>query len=123
MVFTLRSWRGERHYAKAKKAGKTHDLQTVMPLMEWDYWKLIPNEYPYDMVFEKHDMIIPKRNFATRSDIKPKELKELNEILAWCIEPWYHVIFENSCTRRSNFVLYHIHVGKYKSKRRQIKLW
>lgn len=77
------------------------------------YWKIISNNFPYDAIASKSDMLVPLRHFAGRRDMNEQESAELSGLL----EKWetgslpdYNAIIENFGTGRTQKNHYHIHV-------------
>ncbi len=48
-------------------------------LHEFEYWRIITNEFPYDRVAEKHSMLVPKRHVKEK-ELTAEESQELIEI-------------------------------------------
>lgn len=51
------------------------------PLISFEYWKIIANDFPYDRITQKHDMLVPLRHVVGRelSDEERSELEKLKE--------------------------------------------
>ena len=96
LPMSLRTAAGELKYQDAKTAGNTVLLRDVKPILQWDHWILINNDYPYDMCFKTHHMLIPRRNFSKRSEMNLDELEELDLFIWPYIEAHYHLMFENT---------------------------
>ena len=92
---------------------------TKEPLKEnysFKYWKVLPNDFPYDAVADVHDMIVPKRHFASDFEMTPEERAEFLEIKKDILPVWgkYDSMLENFIRNR-NVHHYHIHLLKYKT--------
>lgn len=67
------------NYAAYRRAAKPDDpcaLCAAGTLREFKYWKVVENLFPYDMVADRHDMILPLRH-TNGDDITQEELEEL----------------------------------------------
>lgn len=51
-------------YRAYRDAGGLNEcvLCTKPSLKEFTHWRILKNDFPYDLVAEKHDMIVPKRH-------------------------------------------------------------
>jgi len=119
---SMRTARGERRYQAAKQNGDTVPLNREKVIIDYLYWKLINNRFPGDMIFKKHHMLIPKREFSSRDDMLPRERRELDKIIRTYAQYNYHLIFENMNSRRSVLHLWHLHLAEYYSNREEICL-
>jgi len=79
------------------------------------HWKIIPNIFPYDLIAEKHDLLVPKRHFKNENEMTPEERNELFSIKTEMLPEFsdYHSIFENFSRARS-MEHYHLHLLRYK---------
>lgn len=69
---------------------------------EWKYWKIIKNEYPYDLVAEKHDLLVLKEHSDVITRNAWIELNESKYIFEFA--PYeYHCIIENLPVRQRAF--------------------
>lgn len=115
---SLRTFRGEIAYHLAKRRGTLIPLNDEPPLREWKHWKLIANRFPYSSVFVVHDMLIPKRTASKYSELTEPARKELRQIIDGYGQANYHMVFENMSSKRSIMTLYHLHLVRYRSRRR-----
>ena len=111
-MFTLRKPESEAKY-QARKRTDECPLCTAPVVEEWKYWRLIRNDYPYDLVAEKHDLLVLKEH----SDIITRnawiELNESKYIFEFA--PYeYHCVIENLPVRQSVPGHYHLHLLRYK---------
>jgi hypothetical protein len=74
------------------------------------------------MVFQKHHLLLPKRDIADRGDMTGDELTDLYRILETDGEKNYDGYLDNFKRRRSITTLYHVHLFRYHSSRSEIKL-
>lgn len=113
LPMSARTDASEADYQAAKEAKNLQPLSQVPPIKEWKHWKLIPNQFPYDGIFRRHNMLVPKRQFADRTQMRMTEWSELQGIYRDYIEKHYDLILENTHKKRSVMSLYHIHVANY----------
>jgi len=104
-----------------KKASKLQDyskeftfiFENETVLRETEHWFVIPNKFPYDNVFVKHHLIVPKRVFARENDMTVEELNDL-ETLKNILDGECDGIMENLMGGRSVNKHYHLHVFRWK---------
>ena len=113
LPMSLRSAAGEQAYQDVREAKALEPLSQVKPIKEWKHWKLVPNQFPYDVAFRRHNMLIPKRQFANREQMKFYEWQELQLIIRDYIEKHYDLLIDNMASKRSITSLYHVHVANY----------
>jgi hypothetical protein len=79
------------------------------------YWKVLHNNFPYDLIAEKHDILVPIRHFETEDEMTSEEREELTNIKTQILPQWeeYHSAMENFVTART-MDHYHIHLLKFK---------
>lgn len=83
--------------------------------MQWKYWALIDNKYPYSAVFKIHHMLIPKRA-VSQNMLNQDEKNELEDIFQQ-LDSVYDcrmVNFKHKQTKQTHF---HIHLLTYKDSR------
>ncbi|MEI6864168.1 MAG: hypothetical protein WCK46_02260 [Candidatus Adlerbacteria bacterium] len=113
-VRTLRKPETEAAYQAMKDSGV---MQEVCRLCEEDvtmtftHWKLVPNRFPYDKVFEPCDMLIPIRHTA---ELNEEEKTEFEEIKKSYINSHYRYIMEATHSTKSIPQHYHVHVVEIK---------
>lgn len=120
----LRTKEGNRKYAESKKNGQnqlstTDDGRIIYDvdkfscyIKEYQYWHMVSNEFPYDRVAEDHDLLIPKRVFATSQEMNDQERDELEQIKHE-LQSQYHCVVEN-LSAKSILDHHHIHFIKWK---------
>jgi hypothetical protein len=78
------------------------------------YWSIVKNDFPYDLIAERHDLLVSKRCFGEESGMSEQERDELvrikNDILPGRDE--YDIILENFPKGRSVPTHYHLHLIK-----------
>jgi hypothetical protein len=79
----LRTQKNDKKYKKYFKYLK--DKKKGCPLCErktlksFKYWKIMKNDFPYDKIAKKHQMIVPRRH-VVENKLNLKELAELKKI-------------------------------------------
>lgn len=117
---SARSMEAEASYQLAKEIGVLKPLDQEPRLIQYKHWYLIANRFPYDMIFEVHDMLVPMSGAATRHELTAAALVELQEILDE-LSNQYDLVFENFAHRRSVLTLYHLHLARYYKTREEFK--
>lgn len=118
---TLRRQSSEDYYAAEKAAGRTNRLRDEPELQSHRYWAIIRARFPYDSVFQRHDLIIPKRDFALGTEMNAAEWRELQMLIqAQDFQVAYDLVFENTMPRRTEQALYHLHAAKYYATREEM---
>lgn len=116
---SLRTHAGERRYQMAKRVGDRRPLVDETRIKEWEYWALIENRFPYDMAFEVHHMLIPKR-VVTEDKLNENERKELQKVLAELSDE-YDSYLVNFTSKQTVLDHYHIHMLIWKTDRKEMK--
>lgn len=82
-------------------------------LKVFDYWMIIPNDFPYDAVAEQHDMLFTRRPVVFDWDLlTPQELHELQDLKKSYIADTYDVLYENLPRGRTVPGHFHLHLLK-----------
>lgn len=111
MKHNLRSEKMQVKYDHHKATGimeRTCVLCDRTPSKSYQYWKIIPNHFPYDMIAKKHDMLLPLRH-VVEDELTPKEIQELVEIKKTKLQD-YEFIFEPTAQNKSIPAHFHIHI-------------
>lgn len=82
-------------------------------LHEFEYWRIIKNDYPYDKIADKHTMLVPKRH-AKEIELVESEKKELFQLKSHDIINEYDYIIENTKKNISIIEHYHVHLVQTK---------
>lgn len=109
-MFTLRKPESEERYQKEKKLIAECPFCVGESLHEWEYWKLMPNKYPYDAVAEKHDLLVLNSH---EKNARKDELEELESIKKMKFIADYHCLIENFPIRQSVPGHFHVHLIRY----------
>jgi diadenosine tetraphosphate (Ap4A) HIT family hydrolase len=104
----------EARYQEAKKQGNLTPLEDCEAIINYRRWKLINNDFPYDDLFSKHEMIVPKRHFSHWYQMRPAEIWELLKILKFYYDTGYCDLFIlNTPKKQSYKSLFHMHIATY----------
>ena len=67
--------------SKRKRRGETDCVLCSEPsIREFSYWRIVPNDFPYDVIAETHHMLLPKRHIQEIHDMTDEEREELIEL-------------------------------------------
>jgi len=107
----LRTKEGQAVYRKFIDKGGLEGcpLCTVPPIKDFKYWRIVKNKFPYDLIAEKHDMLVPKRHVDEVS-LNEDEISELREIKREYIDSEYSYIIEAMSKNKSIPAHFHIHL-------------
>ena len=87
---------------------------SAKPVKTYTRWKLIENEFPYDEVATKNDMIVPLRH-GTEDELTKEDLREFEEIKK-DINDKYDMILENTHKQKSIPGHFHLHLLQIKER-------
>ena len=73
------------------------------------HWKVIENKFPYDMIAESHDMLVPLAHHSTK-EVTPEAWAELATIKEGLIHKKYDFIIEATQRRLSIPAHLHLHL-------------
>ena len=119
---TLRSRGAQLNYMQAKELGQIHCLKDIEPIVTFSYWKIVPNEYPYDVAFSTCHLLLPIRVAPDKESLSAVELTELESIMKTYVEHNYDCVMENTARTRSVLGHYHLHLLKYYDSRDDMRL-
>lgn len=80
---------------------------------EYTHWRLMPNRFPYDRLFEKSDMLVLRRH-SDEYGLTQDERRELLHLKAEVLSDRYDGFLEQLPKQRSIPHHYHVHVVTYK---------
>lgn len=116
MIKLLRTPKAIKSYEKRLKDVKdgtyVFDLLKLKSLDSWMYWVLMENEFPYDKIASKHNLLIPKRFIADGKELEEEELYELYQIKDELGDD-YDVYMESAKHNRTVENHFHIHCIEY----------
>ena len=84
-------------------------LCDAKPLKTFTLWKLIDNDFPYDLVATTHHMLVPLRH-ASDSEVTKEEWIEYQQIKQSFVQPEYEYILEATNKRKSIPAHFHVHL-------------
>lgn len=122
MNVTTRSAATEARYEADLVAGRTRPLKDIPSIQEWPHWRLVENDYPGDMLYKIHHMLVAKEKVAERFDLSKPAQKELELILEYFVYPKYSCVIENCPKYRTVPEVYHLHLVKFYDSREEIRL-
>jgi len=112
---TLRTEASQQRYDAAmamRPEGSPCPLCVAEPLREFEHWKIIPNDYPYDRVADVHHMLVSLRH-VPEGELSAEEMRELREIkLEAHLSDDYDCIIEAAEGRQSIPAHFHLHLVK-----------
>jgi hypothetical protein len=84
-------------------------MKNAPSIVDYQYWRIINNKFPYDSVAKVHHMLVPKRQFAHPIEINKMETVELDTIIATYLDD-YDAIMLNLPKARTipNWLHYHL---------------
>lgn len=82
-------------------------------------WKIVKNDFPYDKVASRHDMLIPLRH-CIESNLTSEELREFVQIKR-DISDQYDMFLENT-NEKTRSIPEHFHLHLLQIKESEIKL-
>ncbi len=109
---TLRTPETEAAYTKVKKEG--HLLRGCVlcaspSVKEFTEWRIIRNDFPYDLIADVHHMILPKRH-VTEEEFTESEKAEYKEIKDTYMQANYEFFIEPRHLQRSVPDHWHLHM-------------
>ncbi len=114
---SLRTIESENVFQEYRKTHPQNDGCIICErqgLKDFKFWKIIPNDFPYDKIAETHHMIVPLRH-VTEDGLNVEELKELKEIKDTVLHTEYEYIIEATYKKKSIPEHFHLHLIVAKS--------
>jgi diadenosine tetraphosphate (Ap4A) HIT family hydrolase len=105
----LRTKELKERYKSYREAGGLQDgcALCAKPTKQiFRHWKVVVNEFPYDLIAESHDMIIPVRH-VTEKEITTEEWQEYQTIKADFIQQYDYII---EATNKTKSIPEHFHL-------------
>lgn len=78
-------------------------------IAEFENWRIIQNDFPYDRIAKTHHMIVPKRH-VEEAEISEEGWQEYRELKSGYINDNYEYIFESTNHRKSIPAHFHLHL-------------
>lgn len=109
MTQSLRTPETEAQYAHYREHKQPEEcyLCTGTALREFQLWRILPNNFPYDRIVKTHHLIVLKRH-ADENGLTVPEYNELYDIKSM-LKDNYDMLFENTLKRKSIREHHHIH--------------
>ena len=108
----LRTKKTHEKYMKVR-AQKTFNhtcrLCKIKPIKDFKYWKIIDNEYPWDLIAKTNHMLVPKRH-VVYEELNIIEKKELDLIKSNYVNKKYEIIAEATNRKKSIPSHFHVHL-------------
>ena len=79
------------------------------PLHSFKYWKVITNDFPYDAIASRHDLLVTLQH-TTDKQLTPEELQELQEIKTDHISKKYDYMMESMPGNKTIPEHHHLHL-------------
>ena len=108
----LRTQESEEKYKKLIAAGYLNGgckLCESPSIKDFRYWRIIRNDFPYDLIAQVHDMIVPRRHVKEHS-LSREERTEYAVIKTTYVENNYEFIIEPTVKLKSIPEHFHLHV-------------
>ena len=109
---TLRTPGSEANYKKLIAEGILSNgcaLCRAESIKEFQYWKIIHNDFPYDRIAKIHHMIVPKRHIPD-ADLTSSEKEEFEAIKNDYLHKEYEYIIEATYKNKSIPGHAHLHL-------------
>jgi diadenosine tetraphosphate (Ap4A) HIT family hydrolase len=108
----LRTPEGTAHYKAYIKNGGLEGVCRICEgaaMEEFQYWKVIKNNFPYDKIATTHNMIAPKRH-ADEHGLSAEEWNELTKIKNGYLHKEYDYLIEATHRKKSIPTHFHLHL-------------
>src|SRR3989344_1623205 len=108
----LRYQKDEKHYKRLQKEGLLEigcRLCDAVSITEFQYWRIIKNNFPYTRIATLHHMVVPKRH-VKEDELSQEEWMEYNQLKHSYINDNYEFIIEATNRRKSIPAHFHIHL-------------
>jgi len=107
-----RSQELEDKYRRELKKGNVPFAKRKV-IFDFDDWLVIRNDFPYDLLYRKHHLLIPKVAFSKFTDISRVSQVRYHVILSK-LEEHYDLYFVNMAKNRSVRSHWHCHLARYR---------
>jgi len=91
-----------------RNVGGPCPLCTDDSIRDFTHWRILLNDFPYDVIAKTHHMIVPKRH-VTEHEITQEEWQEYQEIKKDYLQ-LYDVLLESTSRMKSIPEHFHIHL-------------
>ena len=100
----------DRYLDLIKKGEALTTFKDIDAIEEWGYWKIVPDQFPYDRISKTHHLLVPKRIFASSKDMTAEERKEYESILETYAKENYDVYIKKLSDNKTVPGHYHLHL-------------
>ena len=117
MVIALRKPETQDKYDKHKMTEAFMQkcvLCHASSLQDFRFWKIIKNDFPYDVITDVHHMLVPVRH-SIEPDLTDEEREEFREIKNSYLEMHYGGMYENMHGGQTIPAHMHIHLFVFKT--------
>ena len=119
-MISLRTEKTETEYEEKLKTLNQNDcfFCSARPVLIHDFnlWRIVENDFPYDVITKTHHMLTPKRHVAKESMLSEEERMELFKIKEEILPTLsYHMVISNLPIQQSIPGHFHLHVIELKS--------
>lgn len=112
-MFTFRSETIQKQYDKFRNIPTDTAFDLSKATTTFSHWVIIPNDFPYDLVAQKHDLLVPKRKITSFMEMTDEELRELRNIKEH-LDPHYNCLIENFYEEKSIRDHLHLHLIQWR---------
>lgn len=108
----LRTKEGREKYEQAIAEGALANgckLCEKESLKEFKHWRIMVNDFPYDLIAKAHNMIVPKRHVDEKGLLE-EERRELEDIKNSYIHDEYAFMIEATHRKKSIPDHFHLHL-------------
>ena len=112
VVKIFRSAETQEKYDKHRSTGildRECPLCTRESIKKFTHWRIIENNFPYDLIAQKHNMLVPVRH-ASEEELTQEELDELFTIKEEYVHLNYDYILEATHRKKSIPAHFHLHL-------------
>ncbi len=116
MGHSLRTAKTNTDYTKWRNTNTSSDgcvLCQKISLREFTHWRLIANDFPYDRIVDKHDMLVTKIH-KTEAELSKEEQIELFNLKQHELNDTYEYIIEPLLSIKSIPDHFHLHLATVK---------
>ena len=123
LPMSLRTADQEQAYQNAKENRSTTPLELVASLQTFEHWRIVNNDFPYDVGYKRcHMLVIKRAGVGAWHELNQAELAELNNLKRNHLYDEYDQIIENCPSRRSVPHLFHLHLVNFYDNREDMEL-
>ncbi len=105
----------EKYQEAPKRTDFLENPEEFEVVKEYDYWRIIVNQFPYDNVAEVHHLLAPIEKYATEAQCPEPVAEEIQKILLELdVDDYYDCIMQNFTVAQSIPAHLHYHLLKWK---------